>query len=795
MSDLFTMILKLGLAGSYAIIFVMIVRVLLRKSPKIFSYLLWSIVFFRLIIPVSLTTNFSIVPESITYPERFQTIETIPSNSDELVLNFEKNNESSTLDSSIQPQKKQLHTIEVQSAIWGLGVVILWGYSIASFLFLKRKLSSSTKISENIYESDQITTPFVLGILHPVIYLPVDIQTDELDYILLHEQIHIQRKDHFIKPAAFMIVCLHWFNPLVWIAWFSMSKDMEMSCDEAVIQKMGSSIKKEYSLSLLNMASQKNILNASPLAFSDHNAKNRILNVLNYQRPAFWMIALFAVILTFLTLGLSTNKYKSPELKSALQRLAPYIQTEPENIEIISETKKEDITIYKLYKHHDSIENTFFLVFREGNLEDAYFHPSFSQIQGYYCTGKLDQIASKYVEDVYQLDVEFENNLHIGNLYNYGKPSKSIGTVVHFTANLDDQTVSVTISTTNGQVLASSIHQLWDPAWKSAYEQGVEGGYSLLMCDDYVILTNAKQAIEIYPYTCSGNHISFDSYIIDENQEDFSLTINDKEIQFSALTPSIDGGFYEKRLSQRIHADLSTQRDLSWYLSKIVSSYLNTNDKESFLNEKMTMFSSFALKLNDTKKTDLDAQLKTQLSVIDEFTTQHPDARLSTQSTIEENHLIHSYTLHHSAGESAEKSSWTEVNTLVCEDGKFRISHAVTILDEKHWKTVSYSSSEEIAQQFVQSFKYKDLSSIYNMMPYQENAIEQAKEFLQLEIKQPVVELFTTNKNAATAVISFKTATHSTDVMGTTSTLQESHSIQLQMVKTDSGWILKSISY
>jgi beta-lactamase regulating signal transducer with metallopeptidase domain len=202
-----------------------------------------------------------------------------------------------TIGASVNPLQIYL---EIGAYIWALGIIALLVYSFVSILILKRQLENSRLIEENIFEAKNLKTPFVLGLIKPKIYLPVGLNDTERSYILLHEQIHIKRKDHIIKVLSFLILSVHWFNPLVWIAFILMSKDMELSCDERVLKQINNEdIKKPYASSLLSLATEKHILNGSPLAFGEGNVRGRIKNVLDYKKPKFWivLVSIFAVVI------------------------------------------------------------------------------------------------------------------------------------------------------------------------------------------------------------------------------------------------------------------------------------------------------------------------------------------------------------------------------------------------------------------------------------------------------------------------------------------------------------------
>jgi beta-lactamase regulating signal transducer with metallopeptidase domain len=309
MSELFLSVLNMSLTASYVILFVILVRLLLKKAPKVISYVLWGVVAFRLIIPFSFESMFSLlprntntvpIPHDITYQQSPQINSGI-----EVVDSFVSESlPAPAIGASVNPL--QIY-IEIGSYIWILGIMVLLIYSLVSILILKKQLKSVQLIEQNIYEAENLKTPFVLGLIRPKIYLPTELSIEERNYILLHEQTHIHRKDHIIKILAFLILSIHWFNPLVWIAFILMSRDMELSCDERVLKEMDKDIKKPYANSLLLLATGRYILNGSPLAFGEGNVKGRIKNVLNYKRPRFWVLVFSIVVVTAVGIGLMAN--------------------------------------------------------------------------------------------------------------------------------------------------------------------------------------------------------------------------------------------------------------------------------------------------------------------------------------------------------------------------------------------------------------------------------------------------------------------------------------------------------
>lgn len=319
MSELFLTVLNMSLTASYVIIFVMLIRLLLKKTPKIISYALWSVVAFRLIFPFSFESIFSLMPRNTN---------TVPISHDIIYQQNPQFNSGIEVVDSFVSQSLPVPIIGasanplqiyagIVSYIWVLGIIALLVYSIVSILVLKRQLITAELIEKNIYEANNLKTPFVLGLVRPEIYLPVGLSVEERGYILLHEQTHIQRKDHIIKVLAFLILSIHWFNPLVWIAFMLMSADMELSCDERVLNEMNDDVKRPYANSLLSLATGKHVLNGSPLAFGEGNVSGRIKNVLNYKKPSFWVILLAIIIIVVISIGLLTNPKKQESILHA----------------------------------------------------------------------------------------------------------------------------------------------------------------------------------------------------------------------------------------------------------------------------------------------------------------------------------------------------------------------------------------------------------------------------------------------------------------------------------------------
>ncbi len=319
MGKIFLTVLNMSFTASYVILFVILVRLMLKKATRVISYVLWGVVAFRLIIPSSFESMFSIMPRNtnaVPIPHDIIYQQNPQINSGIEVLDSFVNNSlpAPIIGASVNPL--QIY-VEIGAYLWVLGIIALLVYSLVSILILKRQLKNAELIEQNIFEAKNLKTPFVLGLIKPKIYLPVGLNTTERSYILLHEQIHIQRKDHIIKVLAFLTLSIHWFNPLVWIAFMLMSTDMELSCDEKVLKEMNEDIKKPYANSLLSLATGRYIFNGNPLAFGEGNVKGRIKNVLNYKKPRFWVVVIAAIIAVAIGVGLLAN----PSVNSSMPRL------------------------------------------------------------------------------------------------------------------------------------------------------------------------------------------------------------------------------------------------------------------------------------------------------------------------------------------------------------------------------------------------------------------------------------------------------------------------------------------
>ena len=289
---IFLDVANMSLAGSLVIGVVLAVRLLLRRLPRIYSYVLWGVVLFRLLCPVSLTADFSLmgVLDPVVEPrtEGIASVELLPETLAPAEAEPPQLSQTGG-ETALPPPMPETHPVEMLSWVWLAGLAVMICYSLWSWLRLRRRLAAAVPAGKNLWLADHIRSPFVLGLFRPRIYLPSSLGEREQRYILLHERYHIRRGDPLWKVLGFAALSLHWFNPLVWLAFVLAGRDMEMSCDEAVVARLGEGIRKEYSASLLNLAVGRPIISGMPLAFGEGDTKERVIHVLNWKKPKKWM--------------------------------------------------------------------------------------------------------------------------------------------------------------------------------------------------------------------------------------------------------------------------------------------------------------------------------------------------------------------------------------------------------------------------------------------------------------------------------------------------------------------------
>ena len=316
MSDVFIKILNMSLSASWLILAVMVLRLLLKKAPRQSLCLLWGLVALKLIIPFTPESVLSLIPSNEVIPDNI-TMEPHPHiNSgiayiDTAVNPVMESNLSPQIGDSVNPMQVVAH---IAGIIWCIGVICCLAYALISFIRLKMKVRASKKIGRNIYACDEVVSPFILGIFRPAIYIPSGMGRETTDYVIAHENAHLKRGDHFWKPLGFIILSVYWFNPLCWVAYVLLCRDIEYACDEKVIRDKDNEYVNSYSQALLDCNSQRKIIAACPLAFGETDVKGRIRGILNYKKPAFWVILISLIACVICAICFMTKpKQEEPE--------------------------------------------------------------------------------------------------------------------------------------------------------------------------------------------------------------------------------------------------------------------------------------------------------------------------------------------------------------------------------------------------------------------------------------------------------------------------------------------------
>ena len=299
MSELFLKIINMSISASWLILAVLILRLVLKKAPKWVNVLLWGIVAVRLICPLSFESALSLIPSSETIPLDIEMAAKPTIDSGVPAINSVVN----PVLSSFAPPQHVLTSanplqiwIPILNIIWLIGVGALLLYTAVSYWRLCRKVDTAVRYKGNIFQSENVSSPFVLGIIKPRIYLPFNMNGQDLEHVVAHEQAHIRRKDHWWKPLGFLLLTIHWFNPLMWLAYVLLCRDIELACDEKVIKELGNEQRADYMQALVACSVNRRMIAACPLAFGEVGVKERVKSVMNYKKPAFWVIIIAVII-------------------------------------------------------------------------------------------------------------------------------------------------------------------------------------------------------------------------------------------------------------------------------------------------------------------------------------------------------------------------------------------------------------------------------------------------------------------------------------------------------------------
>ena len=309
MDDVFLKLVNLSISASWLILAVLVLRVVLKKAPKWVMPLLWGVVALRLVCLFSIESALSLIPSAETIPSEIVTETREPVLYEQATLDIVTN---PTLPSAaevpvgVSRQQAQVD-FNIYSVLWLASMAALLVHALVSAGKLKRKLATAILLRDNIYESEFVDSPFVFGVVKPNIYLPMHMDEGTAAYVIAHERAHLARRDHWWKVLGYLVLALHWFNPLVWVAYILFCRDIELACDEKVVKGLDGAARADYSQALLSCAAPKRAVAACPLAFGEGNIKTRVKSALHYKKPAFWVAAAAVLAVVIVAVCFLTN--------------------------------------------------------------------------------------------------------------------------------------------------------------------------------------------------------------------------------------------------------------------------------------------------------------------------------------------------------------------------------------------------------------------------------------------------------------------------------------------------------
>ena len=309
MNEFFLKIINMSISASWLIFAVLILRLVLKKAPKWVNVLLWGIVAIRLICPFSFESALSLIPSAETFPKK---IISGPS--------FDVQSGITPVDNRINdylgdryfegvtvPANNGNTIMTILTIVWTIGILLLVAYTVISYWRLHREIDTAVRYKDNILQSENVSSPFVLGLIKPRIYLPFKLDGQDMEHVVAHEQAHIRRKDHWWKPLGFLLLTIHWFNPLMWLAYVLLCRDIELACDEKVIKGLSNEQRADYTQALVACSVNRRMIAACPLTFGEVGVKERVKSVMNYKKPAFWVIIIAVIVCVGVAVCFLTN--------------------------------------------------------------------------------------------------------------------------------------------------------------------------------------------------------------------------------------------------------------------------------------------------------------------------------------------------------------------------------------------------------------------------------------------------------------------------------------------------------
>ena len=330
MTEIFLKLLNMSISASWLVLAVIVLRFFLKKTPKWITCLLWCIVALRLVMPFTIESGLSLIPSAEVIPQDIITSQIPAIHSGIPAVNSAVN---PMVTQQVMAQENILEKVlSVGTLVWVIGAVGMLLYGVASWLLLRHRVKASIPLQDRVYMSDNVDSPFVFGFFSPKIYVPSGMPVEQTEYVLAHERAHIRRGDHCWKPLSYWLLCVYWFNPLLWLAYILLCRDIERACDEKVIAKMDNTDKKGYSQALIACSVHRRMIMACPVAFGEIGVKERIKGVLSYKKPTVWILAAAMVACAVTAVCFLTNPETCPHLyKSEITVAATCTQKGLEN--------------------------------------------------------------------------------------------------------------------------------------------------------------------------------------------------------------------------------------------------------------------------------------------------------------------------------------------------------------------------------------------------------------------------------------------------------------------------------
>lgn len=371
---------NVSVSASFLALAVVIFRFLFKKAPKWLTVSLWALVGIRLILPFSVESALSLIPSRELIPTEIMSVD--PTKTPNTAFGFIENpTYSGFINSTVTVERVFSFQRDVTfvSYVWLIGVVVLLLYALVSYLKLRHTVRVSAPYKDNVWLCDSVKSPFILGVFRPKIYLPSDMDGERAELVLRHEKAHLKRKDHLWKPLGFVLLAVYWFNPVLWLSYVLLCRDIELACDEKVIRDMESADKKAYSEALLSCSMPQRMISACPVAFGEVGVKKRIKSVLNYKKPAFWIILVAVVVSVVISVCFMTDpKSRNGEYIRGVDEISE-LHFPMRDMVFVAHT-------YTVYEGIGTNDNYF-----KAKIEDAFSHTEVSSF--------LDHLALKELPD------------------------------------------------------------------------------------------------------------------------------------------------------------------------------------------------------------------------------------------------------------------------------------------------------------------------------------------------------------------------------------------------------------